>query len=105
MAYGEKADPIGAGSFADSVWINNGKEYSNIRFVELEMETDGAFKFQIVSPDGTVIRERRDENGGWHVFNFDSGMGAPVGRGPYKFRLVNDAPGTRKIHGGNVWEK
>jgi hypothetical protein len=99
---------FGQTSFSDSVWIHDGALFKNTKLVEVEMTNAGAFKFQIMDPEGKVLRERLEPNpkGGWHTFDFNSGiMGAPPGPGPYKFRFVNAASGVREIHGGNVWER
>ena len=94
---------FGRTSFTSEMWINGGAIFKDVRLVEVEMISNGAFRFEVVDPSGKILSTRTDKNGaGWHTFSFSSGMGPPPGPGPYKLRFVNVDPGERQIKSGNV---
>lgn len=95
---------FGKTSFKNSVWLNNGQNFTDVGLVEIEMINSGAFRLEVVNAQGAVISsgKRPNPNGGWHTFSFSGGIIPPVLSGTYRLRLVNEAPGTREALQGQV---
>ncbi|GAA3984556.1 hypothetical protein [Hymenobacter antarcticus] len=90
-------------SFSNFLWINDGALFDNVTLIEIEMTNGGAFRLEMLDKNDKILSKGSRENprGGWHTFT-PSQMQPPVQSGPYKLKLVSEAPGIRKIHGGNV---
>lgn len=97
---------FGRTSFANYAWIKNGDLFSDVSLVEVEMLNAGAFRLEVIAPNGATLSvgERTNDHGGWHTFDFLAGMNPPVvsGMSPYKLMLVNRTAGTRVAKQGQV---
>lgn len=96
---------FGRTTFYKEIYLGNGGFFSDVSFVELEMITVGEFQLYVVDANGRTISAstgRGNEHGGWHTFDFSSGMNPPVHRGTYRIKLINRSEGAKVIKHGKV---
>ena len=95
---------FGRTTFSDHVWINGGNTFSRIDFVEVDMRSTGDIRLEVYNDNCGFIAGRTDSNdhGGWHTFDWSSGMSPPPGSQACRLKLISAHGGNRIVHGGAV---
>jgi hypothetical protein len=98
---------FGATSFNNFIWLASGQPFKQIATMDIEMNIGGAYSVEVIRMNGTLAgkAQRLNPHGGWASFDFKSGseFWPGISDGAYKIRLVNRAPGTRKIKSGQLY--
>lgn len=89
-----------SGSFVQELWIANKKVFANLKDVDVEFITSGAFDWVIADAAGNEVRTDRRTNptGGWTSINLPS-LGL---YGDYSIGFRNVSDEEKKVKQGDV---